>query len=437
MTLAFTSSSRAILGRPTYHPLHTAPRPLSRRHAILQAVLSKPSTRSYATPNNLPPGSQNLSNPNESSSELETYGDGLNAPLSTLPPPLLLPQKTPDLSTPIYYWRIGRAYGKFYIAGVKATWSNYKKAKPLRQAIRASNNEQEDKYPPRRLLGMLPPPLMLEVEVYMRREGLLRSQFQLLMREREDVKKLPLFAVLVAVFGEWLPLLVPLIPGRVPKTCRIPKQVVGMRKAVEERRKQSFRLGLTEPAPEVLAAIKERVIKTRKVEEKLERESRLVRSRDAETELDEAEGRDVLALRVQPANWLAVELTEALDRTQLTHVSTTLGLHGKFPERIGAVGDSPLTRLLLTMKVVKRLHYLNLDDELLVKTKTLKDKTQNLHALSTQELEIACLDRGIDVVGRGREDLLKLLEKWLHGRTKDKGYGSEILKMLFRRPNAW
>ncbi|KAL1303316.1 hypothetical protein AAFC00_006720 [Neodothiora populina] len=379
------------------------------------------------------------------------HGDGINPPRSTLPPPLVFPEKASDTSTPVYWYRVGRSYGRFYIAGVKATWKSYKVARELRNKIRASNadpannttgrNDVEAKaYPPRRFMGLMAPPFLLDVEVYMRREGLMRSQLQLLLREREDMKKLPLFAVMVALFGEWLPLIVPFIPGRVPRTCRIPKQITGMRKAVEERRRDSFRQGLVVPEHFVQAGvfekIKARVQRSREVETGLDKESRKIRAgedRDAIVDLEQQEGDDTIALRVQPANWLAVETTQALSRQQTAHVSTSLGLHSRLWERLGLVGgESPLVTLLLKMRVIQRLHYLNMDDELLV-----KNRMNDWHRLTRDELKIACEERGIDVSGRTEDNLRKDLGKWLDGRARDKGYGSEVVKMLFTRPNMW
>lgn len=462
MTRALVTSSSAVshlLLQPAC-TLYILPRPLSRRyestfhHEVKRSYASAPPIK-FSTKRQSTLKPQTESSPSEptpptvappasDTSAIETYGDGMNPPLSTLPPPLTFPERKPDTSTPVYWYHIGRSYGKFYIAGVKATYANYKKAKGLRKAIRASNadpvnnitgaDDEGAAYPPRRMLGLLPPPLLLDIEVFMRREGLTRSQLQLLVREREDVKKLPLFAVLVALFGEWLPLIVPFIPGRVPRTCRIPKQVAGMRKAIEERRKETFRQGLAGPDQQkdgVLEMIKMRVTKSREFEEALEKASKRPakgRENDLGDTLGAREGADVMALRVQPANWLAVEMTEALTREQLTHVSTNLGLHGKIWDRLGLVGNSSFTALLLKLRVVKRLNYLNLDDELL-----LKNRTHSWHKMSKDELEIACDERGIDVTGRKEEDLKRDLGKWFEGRVKDKGYGSEIMKMLFRR----
>ena len=430
MTRALSSSVRAtsfFLQCQPHPQFRSLTRTVSPRHGLLTCKLQT-SARFYAD-KQFPGKDPDNPHATVAAKETELYGDGINPPLTTLPPPLNLPEKSPDTSTPVYWFRIGRAYGKFYIAGVKQTWANYKKAASLRARIHSSNSGTEnDNYPPRRYLGLVPPPLLLDIEVFMRREGLTRSQLQLLVREREDVKKLPLFAILVALFGEWLPLIVPFIPGRVPRTCRIPKQVAGMRKAIEDLRKASFRQGISAPQGGVLYALRERVKNTRRIEEEVNRETKKLKKDDEEleAELGAEEAHDIMSLRLQPANWLAVEMTESLDRDQLKHVSANLGLHGKMLDRITG-GDSSLTALL-KMRVAKRLHYINLDDELLV-----KEKTRSFHAMSPQELGIACDERGIDVTNRKEEELRKDLGKWLDGRAKDKGYGEEVLKMLFKR----
>ncbi|KAG9741666.1 hypothetical protein KCU59_g7384, partial [Aureobasidium melanogenum] len=90
-------------------------RPLSQRHQLLNCAST---LKFYSTK----PPSENVDEktkdlpPKEPSQPDE---DGINGPLSTLPPPLNLPEKG-DRSTPAHLFQIGRAYGKFYWAAVKA-----------------------------------------------------------------------------------------------------------------------------------------------------------------------------------------------------------------------------------------------------------------------------------------------------------------------------
>lgn len=345
------------------------------------------------------------------------------------------------MSTPVYYWKIGRAYGKFYYTGVKQTWSNIKVARVLRRQIRAANSEHRPNQPRR----LIPPMLLTQLEDCAVRGELTRSQFQLLMRDKEDRSKLPLFAIMVAAFGEWLPLIVPFIPGRVPRTCRIPKQIQGMRKAIEERRKESFRRGIEAPSPIAVASIEDRIQRAQKagqqfddfMEEAAAKAEKRGEEEEAEEakvnqqglQLEEEELSDMAALRDRPASWLAFALMSLMDNRQLIHVSSSLGLHGRIWDRLGlTTGDRPFVWPSTKLKLVSRLSYLNIDDSLL-----LEDRMKTYHMLSKDEVEIACEERGIDVVGRKEEELRKDLGRWLEMRVKDEGHGQEIMNLLFKR----
>lgn len=422
MTTTISSSRRVAYNAST---LTASCRAISRRNGPAhdhRIILPPQFHQSYSTtPPKRDPENDRKPNPYFSTSD---YGDGINAPRSTLSAPLDRPKRTPDVSTPIYYFRLGRAFGKFYWAGVKATWANHKLARTLRSEIRSANGSAA--HP--RLFGLLPPPLLVDIEVFLQRgEKLDRSSFQLLMREQHDFGKLPLFALLVAVFGEWLPLIVPFIPGTVPRTCRIPSQVEGMRKKSEERRKESFRKGVLPPTDDKVEGLRERVARAREIAKQGEREAQKLGDDEEEVVLDlpEQEGQDVVEVRTAPRIMLAKRMVEVLDREQLVHVSSSLDLHGRIWDRLGL---APYLSPFLASKISKRLQYLNIDDMLL-----LADRTKGHRQLSFPELEIACEDRGIDITGRDEEALRKDLSKWFDGRQKDQGYGEHVFKMLFRR----
>lgn len=378
--------------------------------------------------------------PQHTAMDIELYGDGINPPLTTIPPPLNLPERRRGTSGLAYWWSVGRTYGKFYWVGVKAIWANYKKAKGLLRTIRANNSDPANHpmgrhigvaWPPRRMFGLRPPPLLLDIEAAMWGVKITRSQFQLLVRERADVKKLPLFAVMVAAFGEWLPLIVPFIPGRVPKVCSIPKQVDGMRKTVEERRSQSFRSGVQQPDQKTLLDKTQELVEKVKEMERQFHKAGLSDDPEAALELEEAVSADFMALWVQPATWLAMQMAQSLSRQQVEHVSASLGLHGKTWDRLGLTGDTMFAQVahpVLQFRVIKHLQYLNIDDQLIM-----QNGPHAVQMISRQELKIACEERGIDVLGRKEETLRTELGKWMDNRRKDKGYGAEVVSMLFTR----
>ncbi|EME77994.1 uncharacterized protein MYCFIDRAFT_57472 [Pseudocercospora fijiensis CIRAD86] len=301
--------------------------------------------------------------------------DPINPSRSTLPPPLKLPTRRSE-NIALYYFRIGRAYGSFYWVGIKAVWFNYQAATQLRERIRRQAGEKK-------------------VSRSQEFALMTRSEFQLLARNSHDIGKLPFFGLLVALFGEWLPVIVPFIPGAVPGTCRIPKQIEGMRKKAEERRRSSFRQGISEPAEDQL---------------------RLEAAADANSSTEYPISRKEYA----------AQMLSKLRDDQLFHLSSTLNLHNRIWDRI----QLPPPSFLLRRGLSKHLSYLGSDDFLL-------ERYGGAFKLSTEEVEIACEERGLDVLGRPEQKLRENLTWWLARQKDDKGKGSAILAMLFRRPNAW
>ena len=140
----------------------------------------------------------------------------LNPPSTTHPPPLTLPEKLPDLPKYKYYFRVGKAYGIFYKNGLKAIWTNYKLARALPNKIFSSGQPQ--------------------VHQAVRDNVLSRADFQLIRRTRRDISKVPLFALIWLICGEFTPLVVILSTGAIPRTIWIPKQVQKAREEAENRR---------------------------------------------------------------------------------------------------------------------------------------------------------------------------------------------------------
>jgi hypothetical protein len=296
--------------------------------------------------------------------------DPVNPPLSTLPPPLSLPTRGSE-NVFTYLFRLGRAYGGFYKNGIKAVWFNYKASSALHQRLKEKHSISNSR----------------DAVV---RDLLSRSEFQLLARNRHDIGKLPFFGLLVLLLGEWLPLVVPFMPGVVPGTCRIPKQIKGMREKAEERRRMSFRSAVLIPSDEQLMP---------------------------------GEGAKGDAWPVAFNLEHRTQLLKKLRDDQLHHLSSTLGLHSRLWDRIQLAPPSFLLRRVIS----KHLEYLASDDFLLLRYPSATK------ALSPEELDAACEERGLDVLGR-REDVLRhQLTWWLTRQQEDAGRGAAMMAMLFRR----
>ena len=126
----------------------------------------------------------------------------LNPTITTHPPPLNLPEKLPTLPKYRYYFRVGKAYAVFYKTGLKAIWTNYKLARDLPHRIFFSDQ--------------------IRIHRAVRHGLLSRADLQLIRRTRRDINKVPLFALIWLVCGEFTPLVIIFFTGAVPRTSEIP-----------------------------------------------------------------------------------------------------------------------------------------------------------------------------------------------------------------------
>jgi hypothetical protein len=138
---------------------------------------------------------------------------------STRPAPLETPEAPQphghDGAIPIsarlsYLYRLGKSYLSFYKTGLKNVWFNYKEYRKIKER-----------------LGSFP---LGDVVKYGGKDGrptISRREYQLYLRTRHDIRKLIPFGLILAICGEFTPLVVLFLGSAVvPSTCRIPKQVV-------------------------------------------------------------------------------------------------------------------------------------------------------------------------------------------------------------------
>ncbi|KAG8626171.1 hypothetical protein KVT40_006572 [Elsinoe batatas] len=343
--------------------------------------------------------------------------DEVNPPLRSLPAPLELPVKQHDSSTLGHLYRTGRAYGSFYWKGLKAAWANHKECRPIeKKLIRVKNRFVPPQYKignsiHELALGMMemrliPDPGDEHADQESRQAldhliaRMTRARYQTLVREREDWSKLPRFAVLVAICGEYLPLLIPFFPSISPKTCQIPKQITGVRKSNEERRRNG------------IDVYNRAYAKPRQVEG---RTVRLVDEAAAYEETwkefkrrQEAVNFDVVDLyyltnlkNVGPR--LSQMFIGSMSSQHLFRASLVLSLHGKIWDRIGLVPP----RALLERRLLARMKHLLVDDLLL------RESKGGVSSLSDEELRIACEERAIPLIGRPTDTLRQDLNTWL------------------------
>jgi hypothetical protein len=107
---------------------------------------------------------------------------------------------------------------------------------------------------------------------------------------------------------------------------------------------------------------------------------------------------------------------ETLVRMQLWHISSSLGLCSSWWDWLYGPPTWWLRR-----NVARRLEFLELDDELIVSAGGLGD-------MSDQEVELACVARGIDIVGRQATMNREHLQQWL-----DATHNVSRLRLLLTR----
>ncbi|KAJ9130286.1 hypothetical protein NKR19_g9965, partial [Coniochaeta hoffmannii] len=273
-------------------------------------------------------------------------------PSTTRPPPLNLPNKSPSTSTPSHLFATGKAFLQFYKTGLKQLWTNHN----LVRSLPPSSSSPES-----------------------------RSTTLLRLRSAHDIRRLPIFAVLLLICGEFTPFVVLLLPQIVPFTCRIPKQVRKLRAAAEERGRVARQEG------------------------RWRRESGMGTVGD---------GRG--------------EAAPLVDGVETPIVARILGVVGQGWDRIGWVPGA-----LARRRVEGRWEFLVRDDE------ALRRDGDGVAGLVDDEVELCCVDRGIDTVDREVGELRSVLGRWLELTDhRDEGEKRERMEWLVTRgeeewPESW
>jgi hypothetical protein len=101
---------------------------------------------------------------------------------------------------------------------------------------------------------------------------------------------------------------------------------------------------------------------------------------------------------------------EGLQRQQLIHISWSLGLSSRIWDYLG--GQYPgLPTGILRGKVRRRVKYLEMDDRLI-------RACGGVREMEAEEVRMACVERGINVLGRSEGDVRTDLGAWLASAEK-------------------
>ncbi|KAJ4365918.1 hypothetical protein N0V83_008540 [Neocucurbitaria cava] len=274
--------------------------------------------------------------------------ENLNPPRFTYAPDLSVPARKANQNTASYLWAAGRAYVAFYKAGishVRQTLSLAKKlrSRALKDGAAAGGGSKKD---------------ISEV--------LTRAEWQVVLRSRKDALRLPAFGALVLLLGEWLPLVVIWITPVIPEACRIPKQVERELNKTEKARHERLRR-ISLDAVRIMAD--ERRTPGAALVEEQERDG----------------GREDKAVRD------AARAVEHMTHYDLLIASARYNCHSRIFDYLHLTPPKPLLR----RRVGKMLEYLRKDDRLI-------ERDGGVAGLGKEEVRRACVERGIDVLGKGR-----------------------------------
>lgn len=360
------------IGSSSRNPITTPYQSLFHPHRLSAATVASYSTAHTPTP--IPPPTKRLPSAGTSTStntrtstttsattiskpltdktvvQSHSFPDSLNPPTSTLPPPLNLPPpKQPEQSLFSYYYALGKAYATFYKTGIRIIYHNWKWTRQLRGRIAAlpsSKMRQSDD------------------EALLRSGALTRAEFLLLRRTGQDVRKIPPFALMFILCGEFTPLVVITLNGMVPRTLWIPKQVLRAREKAESRRAAVYAATTkSQSKPETIMTTEKEVRRLGQI------------------------------LGAYPAWWDHLPITPSW---------------------------------FISRRVAERLRLIDLDDFAIERDDSRDDSAQRLDEL--QEVQLAAEMRGLNVLGRSDEELKAMLGKWLLARKRGSSVEEMVLE---------
>ncbi|KAG9249170.1 hypothetical protein BJ878DRAFT_485037 [Calycina marina] len=267
----------------------------------------------------------------------ETKEHIVNGPSTTRPPPINTPERARGQAFFFKYaFALGKSYVEFYKTGVKYIYANLKTTRKLQARLKASYKG--------------------DIERAIADGAINRREFQLIHRNRHDLKRVPVFALVMTICGEFTPIVVLAFGNVVPWACRIPQQIDKSRRKLEKRRAISF------------------------------------------ARLD------------HPSDGMP-ESVEELERKELLHINWSLGLSSAVWDWIFPGQLPGLPTFLVRNAVRKRVEYLEMDDTLIL-------RSGGVGEMHEDEVKMACVERGINVMGLELVESKKALGVWLDRQKK-------------------
>lgn len=276
----------------------------------------------------------------------------LNPPRFTYAPEISVPARRSDQNLFSWLFKTGRAYLKFYKTGISHVRQTSKLAKELRTKVK---NKGPGRDPA---------------------EILTRAEWQIIQRSRKDTFRLPAMAVLILVLGEWLPLVVLYITPLIPEACRIPQQV--RRDLSKREQSRAYRLH---------RVMRDALVLQRKDKPAVERGTNLPSTAPQSPEDVGPWGRAIKSMKAQDMTLFELMLFSAQH-----------DCHSKIWDLLNMTPP----KSLLQRRVRQKMEYLAKDDELI-------ERDGGFAGLEKEEIERACVERGIYVLGKQENELRRAL----------------------------
>lgn len=384
----------------------------SRRHVQPSCLLVRRQLRSFTTTTSLSTSKEQPSSPvhNDGATEKPTtthpaptlYPTAANPPATTRPPPLVLPTRGPDTSTLPHIIATGRAYLTFYKTGLKYIYLNTRLVWSLKSPTRNTPTDNP-----------ITIPLPLQSQVPPGKSATTRARELLRRRWGHDVRRLPLFALMLVICGEFTPLVVLTLPSLVPYTCRIPRQVEKLRAKTEERRRRS----------------------TARLLEMIRQRQSLKQGEGSGSSSSEpiatAATTSTTATTPTTTRMMILELSH---NEVMAHIARSLNLISPLWDRL-PLSDAAVA-LLSRRRVQRHLTFLERDG-------TLLRQAGGVDALEEEEVPLACTDRGMNILDgtaktepetellrRRLREWLDREESWTHGDAVAAGWAKTAILLL-------
>jgi hypothetical protein len=282
--------------------------------------------------------------------------ENLNPPDFTYAPELNVPARGAQQGFISYIWKCGRSYLTFYKTGVK----NVRQTSKLARSLRAKAG----------------PTGKVDYTA-----ELTRAEWQIVRRSRKDMLRLPAFGLIFLVFGEWTPLLVRWITPIIPEPCRIPSQVE--RDLVKQENKRKDRQNVRQSQA-----------------------MRLIRKDPPKPGSRPPLPSDIGTKQNQLTALSGSDSLQHMNPKTSTHfelfvLSAQYDLHARPWDWIGVTPP----KWLLQRNLAKKVEYLKKDDEMIL-------RDGGWAALEKREVERACVERGIYILGKKEGEMRKALAEW-------------------------